>query len=165
MPISTQTTTTRTTTTIEVEIRHDPHHGWTIEAKDSAANMDRFLAVEADFKQKRERRNPKKPLPKDHFPVVFNEGETLKFTCAVPLGFGIGSKKDPDVDEFPGAPDNPFGWSGIQTGTPNGSVSAVVKTIANGPGVKDQAFYKFHGWVRLEDGSFVPVDPCGYCGS
>ena len=65
------------------------------------------------------------------------------------------------MDKIPSAPDNPFGWNGPQPVPAGGSVSGVV---AKSTGVKDQAFYKFHGWV-LENGRKVDVDPDGYCGS
>ena len=158
-----------TNSTIEVEIKEVPAERggweWAIEPKDAAANEARFREHEAEFRKKWEERNPKKPPSDHHFPIVFKQGETLAFTCADGLAFGIGAKKNPDVDEFPGAPDNPFGWPGLQIGTEGSSVSAVVITIANGPGPKEQAFYKFHGWVRLADGTYKQVDPDGYCGS
>jgi hypothetical protein len=163
MPISTTTTQATTTpTTIKVQIKKD-HHGWTIEAEDSRENDNRFRKVEADFRTKRTERHQKKDP--DHTPIVFNEGDTLTFTCTAPLEFAIGAKKDEVVDKIPNAPDDPFGWNGMQTVAAHGSVSGVVtRSSANAPGVKDQAFYKFHGWV-VENGSRVDVDPDGYCGS
>jgi hypothetical protein len=162
MAISTQATTA--TTTIEIEIKQDEHgHGWTIDASDSRANEQRFGEVQGAFNDKRKNRHPKKPS--DHTPIVFNEGDTLRFSGPQGLASGIGAKKNPDVDDFPGAPDNPFGWDGMQIVPANGSVSGVVtRSSGETPGVKDQAFYKFHGWVRLADGTFVAVDPDGYCG-
>jgi|SRR5687768_14736440 hypothetical protein len=165
-----------TTTTIEIEIKKiKPHDGkgweWSIEPKDEKANKGRYKDEEGAFKGKWNKRNPKKPPPdseKDHhFPIVFELGKTLNFTCPDGFEFAIGAKKNADVDEFPGAPDNPFGWPPnskpveVAAGT---SLSALVKPNANGPGPKEQAFYKFHGWVRLADGTKIPIDPDGYCG-
>ena len=112
-----------------------------------------------DFNSRRTARRPKKKP--DHLPIVFNEGDTLTFTCTPPLEFAIGAKKDDVVDEIPDTPNDPFGWNGMQTVQKGGSVSGVVMKSS---GVKEQAFYKFHGWVK-ENGSEVPVDPGGYCGS
>ena len=157
--------------TIEVEFRKAEYHGrlgWSIEPKDGAANKDRFLEHQTELKVKWAKRHPKKdPLDPNshdpHLPVVFREGETVKFTCPAGFRFAIGAKKSSDVDEFAGAPDNPFGWSDLQIGVEGGSVSAVVIPTANAPGPRHQAFYKFHGWV-LENGEFEPADPDGYCG-
>jgi len=161
MAISTQTTTTAATpTTIKVQIRKDPHHGgWTIEPEDRAANNGRFGEVAVVFFPRREQRHPTKPI--DHNPIVFNEGDTLTFTCTPPFAFEIGAKKDETVDKIPSAPDNPFGWNGPQSVPAGGSVSGLV---AKSTGVKDQAFYKFYGSVFV-NGVWEPADPDGYCGS
>jgi len=160
MPNPTTTTTpARTPLTIKVLIKKDDHHGWTIEAEDPVENKKRFRNVEVDFNEKREKRHQKKPP--DHDPIIFNEGDTLTFTCTPPLEFAIGAKKDDVVDEIADAPNDPFGWNGMKTVAARGSVSGVVTRSS---GVKEQAFYKFHGWV-MENGSRVRVDPCGYCGS
>jgi hypothetical protein len=160
MPNPTTTTTQATTpTTIKVQIIKKEHHGWTIEAEDSDENAKRFLNVMDDFSKRRNARHPKKKP--DHLPIIFNEGDTLTFTCTPPLEFAIGAKKDDVVDAIPGTPDNPFGWNDLRTVEAGGSVSGVVMTSS---GVKEQAFYKFHGWV-MENGRKVDVDPCGYCGS
>jgi hypothetical protein len=166
MAISTTTTTparpATPATTIKVQIKKGDH-GWTIEPENSDENNKRFENVKHDFKTKREARHQKKDP--DHTPIVFNEGDTLTFTCMPPLEFAIGAKKDEVVDKIPDAPDDPFGWNGMKTVPAHDSVSGVVtRSSANGPGVKDQAFYKFHGWV-MENGSKVDVDPDGYCGS
>ena len=162
MPISTTTTTTTPTTTtpttIKVQIKKDHHGKWTIDAEDPVENGKRFQNVEGDFKAKRKARHQKKEP--DHTPIVFNEGDTLTFTCTPPLEFAIGAKKDDVVDPIPGTPDNPFGWKELQIVEAGSSVSGVVMTSS---GVKEQAFYKFHGWVK-ENGSRVDVDPDGYCG-
>lgn len=158
--------------TIEVEFRkaeYEGKSGWFIEPKNRDANTERFKGHQEEFNEKWKKRNPKKNPPDPnkhdaHLPVVFKEGETVKFTCPAGFRFAIGAKKSSDVDEFAGAPDNPFGWHDLQIGVENGgSVSAVVIATANGPGPRHQAFYKFHGWV-LEKGEFEPADPDGYCG-
>jgi len=160
MAISTTTTTPATpATTIKVQIRKDHHGQWTIDAEDHDENKKRFQKVEADFKRKRQERHQKKDP--DHTPIIFNEGDTLTFTCTPPLEFAIGAKKDEVVDPIPGTPDDPFGWNDLRTVEAGGSVFGVVMRSS---GVKEQAFYKFHGWVK-ENGSRVPVDPDGYCGS
>jgi hypothetical protein len=160
MPNPTTTTTRATTpTTIMVQIIKKEHHGWTIEAADVDENAKRFLDVMDDFSKRRKERHAKKKP--DHLPIVFYEGDTLTFTCTLRLEFNIGAKKDGVVDEFPDAPDNPFGWKDTKTVPAGESVSGVVMRSS---GVKEQAFYKFYGWV-MENGSRVPVDPCGYCGS
>ena len=160
MAISTTTTTPATpATTINVQIRKDHHGKWTIEAEDSVKNHNRFLRVEADFKRKRKERHQRKDP--DHTPIVFDEGDTLTFKCTPPLEFAIGAKKDDVVDAIPGTPDDPFGWNDNKTVPVDGSVSGDVMRSSR---VKEQAFYKFHGWV-MEDGRRVDVDPCGYCGS
>ena len=160
MAISTTTATPATpATTIKVQIRKDHHGQWTIDAEDHDENKKRFQKVEADFKRKRQERHQKKDP--DHTPIIFNEGDTLTFTCTLPLEFAIGAKKDEVVDPIPGTPDDPFGWNDLRTVEAGGSVFGVVMRSS---GVKEQAFYKFHGWV-LEDGEFKPVDPDGYCGS
>ena len=153
------TTTTRATTpsTIRVHIIMKPHHGWTIEAADIDDNARRFLDVMDDFSKRRKDRRQKKKS--DHLPIIFNEGDTLTFTCT--FDFEIGAKKDEVVDAIADAPDNPFGWSGPKTGKAGDEVSGVV---ARGSGVKVQAFYKFFGAV-MENGSRFEIDPCGYCGS
>jgi hypothetical protein len=154
------TTTTQATTPIKVRIIKKEHHGWTIEAEDTDENARRFLDVMDDFSKRRKARHPKKKP--DHLPVIFFEGETLTFTCTDDsLEFAIGAKKDDVVDAIPGTPDNPFGWKELQIVEAGGSVSGVVMTSS---GVKEQAFYKFYGWV-MENGRKVDVDPCGYCGS
>ena len=150
------TTTQATPTTIKVQIVKN-HHGWNIEAEDSEENTRRFLDVMDDFSKRRKARHQKKKS--DHLPIIFNEGDTLTFTCE--FEFAINAKKDDVVDEIPDTPNNPFGWSGEQTAAAGGSVSAVVTRSS---GVKEQAFYKFFGWV-MENGRKVDVDPCGYCGS
>jgi hypothetical protein len=155
MPIS--TTTTTTPTTINVQIRKDHHGQWTIEAEDSVKNKKRFANVKDVFKEKRIARHQKKEP--DHDPIVFNEGDTLTFTST--LEFEINAKKDDVVDEVPDTPNDPLEWNGPQTAAAGGSVSGVVKRSS---GVKEQAFYKFFGWV-MENGSRVDVDPDGYCGS
>lgn len=160
MPNPTTTTTQATTpTTIKVQIIKKEHHGWTIEAADIDENARRFLDVMDDFSRRRKERHQKKKP--DHLPIIFNEGDTLTFTCTLPLEFAIGAKKDEVVDPIPGTPDDPFGWNDLRTVEAGGSVFGVVMRSS---GVKEQAFYKFHGWVK-ENGSRVPVDPDGYCGS
>ena len=158
MPNPTTTTTQATTpTTIKVQIIKKKHHGWTIEAEDFDENAKRFLNVMDDFSKRRKGRQPKKKP--DHLPIIFNEGDTLTFTCE--LEFAIGAQKDDVVEPISDTPDNPFGWNDLQTVGAGGSVSGVVMRSS---GVKEQAFYKFHGWV-VENGRRVDVDPCGYCGS
>ena len=158
MAISTTTTTPATpATTIKVQIRKD-NGQWTIEAEDHDENDKRFENVEADFTKKRKARHQKKEP--DHTPIVFNEGDTLAFTCSPPLEFAIGAKKDDVVDPIRDTPANPFGWNDLQTVEAGGSVSGVVMRSS---GVKEQAFYKFHGWVMV-NGLKVDVDPDGYCG-
>jgi hypothetical protein len=163
MTTTTTTTTTQaptTPTTINVQIRKDHSGQWTIEAEDTVENGKRFAKVKEIFNERRIARHQKHEP--HHDPIVFNEGDTLTFTCTPPLEFAIGAKKDDVVDEVLDAPDNPFvGWNGLQTAGANSSVSGLVKRSA---GVKEQAFYKFHGWVK-ENGSRVDVDPDGYCGS
>jgi len=159
MAISTTTTTPATpATTIKVQIRKE-HGQWTIEAEDPVENKKRFQNVEEVFKEKRRARHQKKEP--DHDPIVFNEGETLTFTCTPPLEFAIGAKKDDVVDAIPGTPDDPFGWNDLRTVEAGGSVSG---DVMRSSGVKEQAFYKFHGWV-MENGRRQDVDPDGYCGS
>ena len=160
MAISTTTTTPATpATTIKVQIRKDHDGQWTIDAEDHDENKKRFQKVEADFKRKRQERHQKKEPT--HTPIVFNEGDTLTFTCTPEREFAIGAKKDDVVDAIPGTPDDPLGWNELRTVEAGGSVSGVVMISS---GVKEQAFYKFHGWV-VENGSRVDVDPDGYCGS
>ena len=160
MPNPTTTTTQATTPlTIKVQIKKDHHGRWTIEAEDSRENETRFHNVEPVFKEKRKARHQKKEP--DHTPIVFNEGDTLTFTCTAPLEFEIGAKKDDVVDEIRDTPNDPFGWNETKTVPAGKSVAGVVTRSS---GVKEQAFYKFYGWVT-ENGSRVPVDPCGYCGS
>ena len=65
------------------------------------------------------------------------------------------------VDAIPGTPDDPFGWNDLRTVEAGGSVSG---DVMRSSGVKEQAFYKFHGWV-MENGRRQDVDPDGYCGS
>ena len=151
------TTTTQATTPIKVQIIKKGHHGWTIEPEDTDENVKRFLDVMDDFSKKRKGRQPKRKP--DHLPIIFFEGDTLTFTC--PLEFAIGAKKDDVVDPIDGTPNDPFGWNELRTGEAGGSVSGLVMT---GSRVKEQAFYKFLGWV-MENGRKVDVDPCGYCGS
>ena len=153
------TTTTTQATEIKVQIIKKGHHGWTIEPVDTDENVKRFLDVMDDFSKRRNARHPKKKP--DHLPIIFNEGDTLTFTCTPELKFAIGAKKDDVVDAIPDTPDSPFGWKELQIVEAKGSVSGVVMTSS---GVKEQAFYKFYGWV-MEDGRKVDVDPCGYCGS
>jgi len=158
MPNPTTTTTQGTTpATIKVHFIKKEHHGWTIEAADIDDNARRFLEVMDDFsKRRRERRQRKKP---DHLPIIFNEGDTVTFTCT--FDFEIGAKKDEVVDAIADAPDNPFGWKSTKTVRAGESVSGVVTRSS---GVKEQAFYKFFGAV-MENGSRFEIDPCGYCGS
>jgi hypothetical protein len=157
-----------TTRTIEVVIKKvKNHHGevWSVEPKDDEANKVRVKEHRKKIEGKWKDRHGKLLDLDHHRPIVFLEGETLEFTCPEGLRFAIGAKKNSDVDDFPGAPDNPFGWSGLISGASDRPVSAVViPTTADGPGPKYQAFYKFHGWVRLADGTFEPADPDGYCG-
>ena len=154
--------------TIEVEIRKEKnHHGevWSVEPK-KKENDARVKLHKKHILGKWNNRHPKKRLALViHRPIVIFEGETLKFTCPDGFQFAIGAKKNSDVDEFPDAPDNPFGWKGFQIVKKGRSVSAKVISTGNGPGPKYQAFYKFHGWVRTAPDVFEPVDPDGYCGS
>lgn len=179
--METSTTTTQTTQTtqraamtIEVEIKKVPHNGtleWSIEPQNFGANKGRYISEEAVFKGKWNSRNGKQPPPNsatdDHFPIVFNVGETLNFRCPAGFEFAIGAKKNADVNDVQGAPDNPFG---LPPNSPpvvvpaGGLLSAEVKTPSSGLGTRDQAFFKFYGWV-LENGTKVDVDPDGYCGS
>lgn len=161
MPISTTTTPTTpatTPTTIKVQIKKDHDGQWTIDAEDPVENGKRFHNVEGDFKAKRKARHQKKEP--DHTPIVFNEGDTLTFTCTPPREFAIGAKKDDVVDAIPATPDDPFGWNDLRTVEAGGSVSG---DVMRSSGVKEQAFYKFHGWV-MENGRRQDVDPDGYCG-
>jgi len=155
-------------TTIEVVIKKvENHHGkvWSVEPKDEDANKERVKKHKEKIEDNWHDRHGKVLDLRHHRPIVFLEGETLNFTCEGGFRFAIGAKKNPDVDEFPGTPDNPFGWDGFQLVAERGSKSAlVIPTTADGPGPRHQRFYKFHGWV-LENGEFKPVDPDGYCGS
>src|SRR4030095_17221605 len=147
MAISTTTTTPATpATTIKVQIRKDQHGQWTIDAEDHDENDKRFQHVKGVFTDKRKARHQRKEP--EHPPIVFNEGDTLTFTCTAPLKFAIGAKKDDVVDAIPGTPDNPFGWNDLRTVEAGGSVSG---DVMKSSGVKEQAFYKFHGWV-MENG-------------
>ncbi len=160
MATSTTTTTPATpATTIKVQIRKDHQGQWTIDAEDHHENDTRFQKVKAVFEEKRKARHPKKE--RTHDPIVFNEGDTLTFTCTPELKFAIGAKKDDVVDTIPGTPDSPFGWNQLQIVEAGGSASGVVMRAS---GVREQAFYKFHGWV-IENGQQKEVDPDGYCGS
>ena len=160
MPISTSTTQATTTpTTVKVQIKKDHHGKWTIDAEDLVENHNRFRKVEADFKTKRRERHQKKEP--NHTPIVFNEGDTLTFTCTPEREFAIGAQKDDVVDAIPGTPEDPFGWNDLRTVEAGGSVFGVVMRSS---GVKEQAFYKFHGWVK-ENERKEDVDPDGYCGS
>lgn len=172
MTTSTQATTA--TTTIEIEVKKVKTDGggweWSIEPMNEDANKARYRADHRVFKEKWDNRHPKKPAPDPindhHFPIMFKVGETLKFTCPEGFEFAIGTKKNADVDEVRGAPDNPFGWPPGSTPVPvaaGASFSALVKSEGTGPGPREQAFYKFYGWVK-ENGSRVDVDPDGYCG-
>jgi len=160
MATSTTITTPATpATTVKVQIRKE-HGQWTIEAEDHLENDKRFKDIEKVFKEKREARHQKKEP--DHTPIVFNEGDTLTFTCSDDsLEFAIGAKKDDVVDAIAGTPDDPFGWNELRTLAAGGSVSG---DVMKSSGVKEQAFYKFHGWV-MENGRRQDVDPDGYCGS
>jgi hypothetical protein len=160
MPNPTTTTTRETPpSTIMVHIIKKKHHGWTIEAADIDDNARRFLDVMDDFSRRRKERDQRKKP--DHLPIIFNEGDTVTFTCT--SAFQINAKKDEVVKPIDDAPNDPFGWNGPKTveAETGGEVSGVV---TRGSGVKEQAFYKFFGWV-MENGLKVPVDPCGYCGS
>ena len=154
--------------TIEVVImKVKTHHGWvwSVEPKDDDANYKRVNEHRKKLLREWKNRHGKLIDLDDHSPIVFFEGDTLKFTCPDGFRFAIGAKKNPDVDEFPGTPDDPFDWKGFRIVAERGLESAlVIPTKADRPGPKYQAFYKFHGWV-LEDGEFKPVDPDGYCGS
>jgi hypothetical protein len=145
-----------TTQAVRIQIAKDKHGEWTIEPKDVEGNGNRF---EKQFKERFDERwaerNGKK---RDHKPIIFLEGDVLRFECAVE--FEIGAKKNPDVAEVLAAPDNPFGWSKVQSGKAGSSIDG---TVLKGKGVKLQAFYKFYGWV-IVDGQRIPVDPDGYCG-
>ena len=171
MAISTQATTA----TFEIEFKKVKTPGggweWSIEPMNDDANKARYSAEHRVFKGKWDERHPKKPAPdpiKDHhFPIMFKVGETLKFTCPDGFEFAIATKKNADVDEYQGAPDNPFGWPPDTKPVrvaPGASFSALVKSEGTGPGPREQAFYKFYGWVR-ENGSQFDIDPDGYCGS
>ena len=171
---TTTTTTQRAAMTIEVEIKKEQHNGkleWSIEPKNFGANKGRYISQEAVFKGKWNSRNPQHPPPNSatdhHFPIMFDVGETLNFTCPAGLEFAIGAKMNGDVSKVQGAPDNPFGWppnSQPVVVPAGGSLPLEVKTPTSGLGTRDQAFYKFYGWVR-ENGVEVDVDPDGYCGS
>lgn len=160
-------TISTTTRTIEVVIKKvKNHHGWvwSVEPKDEEANKQRVREHRKAIEGKWKGRHGKLLDLDHHHPIVFLEGETLEFTCPEGFQFAIGAKKNPDVDEFPGAPESPFEWSGLKTGRHGSPVSAVVIPTTDGPGPKYQSFYKFHGWVRLGDGTFEAADPDGYCG-
>ena len=152
--------------TIEVVIKKvKNHHGlvWSVEPADEDANYKRVNEHRKKLLREWKNRHGKLVDIDDHSPIVFLEGDTLVFTCPDGFPFAIGAKKNPDVDEFPGTPNDPFGWDKFEIVAERGSKSALVKTTADSPGPKYQAFYKFHGWV-LEKGEFEPVDPDGYCG-
>ena len=153
--------------TIEVEIRKEKnHHGevWSVEPKDEDANYKRVNEHRKRLLREWKNRHGKLIDLDDHSPIVFLEGDTLIFRCPDGFKFAIGAKKNPDVDEFPGTPNDPFAWNDFKVVRTGESVSAVVIPTAAGPGPQYQAFYKFHGWV-LEGDVFKPVDPDGYCGS
>ena len=85
---------------------------WSIEPKDDDDNDKRVNEHKETILREWKNRHPKKLHRSGrHSPIVFLEGDTLKFTCPDGFPFAIGAKKNPDVDEFPGTPDDPFGWN------------------------------------------------------
>ena len=88
----------------------DDHHGevWSVEPKNKKENDNRV----SDTKRKSCANGMtvmgSRSISDHHKPIVFFEGETLEFTCEGGFQFAIGAKKNPDVDEFPGTPDDPF---------------------------------------------------------
>jgi len=143
---------------------------WTVVPEDVAEMKNRRQGLHKDRIDKlwRERHGKKAAPFLGHDPIVIVEGEEVEFKCPVGLAFAIGAKKNPDVDEMPFAPDDPFG-PGLRTvpasgapGTATTTRLLVSVTSALRPGPRAQGFYKFHGWVY--DGEFIPVDPDGYCG-
>ena len=153
-------TTTTTTQTVRIQIAKDKKGEWTIAPKDFEGNENRFKnEYKTKFDDRWAERNGKK---RDHDPIIFHEGDVLRFECEV--DFKIGARKNPDVCETLAAPANPFvGWKEeeVRSGQAGSSIEG---TVSTGQGVKLQAFYKFYGWVIVDDQE-IPVDPDGYCGS
>ena len=139
---------------------------WTILPEDDLANHGRFTpyipAINAGWAS----RHGKGPTPgTDHRPIIFNEGDTVQFISHPDYDIAIGVHKNPDVDDFTGSPDDPLiGITGLQLlakgATP---IGGIVKSSIPTPGPKHQGFYKFYGWVNVA-GTFIPIDPDGYCG-
>src|SRR5262245_53229701 len=109
--------TTTTTQTVRIQIaKDDKKKEWTIAPKDVMGTDSRFDACKKDFDNrwnKRKREGTPSAAYRDHKPIIFREGDVLQFECE--FDFEIGAKKNPDVDEVPGTPDNPFGWTKEQS--------------------------------------------------
>jgi hypothetical protein len=138
---------------------------WTILPEDDDANRTRFTPFLSEIQARWVTRNPKGPTPgTDHRPIIFNEGDTLQLFNPTDYPIGIGLYKNPLVDGFPGAPDDPLvGCPGVQSIGPGQRLNVNVMAGGATPGPKDQGFYKFHGWVKV-GGTFISLDPDGYCG-
>jgi hypothetical protein len=95
----------------------------------------------------------------NHDSWVVNPGDTVVWTCERPFALFVDQDLAP-CDAEPGAPRNPFGWTGIKTSTGNGPFQ-VTGQVQNDPLIPDQIFYKF---TALVDGVAEPLDPDGICG-
>jgi hypothetical protein len=142
---------------------------WTILPGDKDENDRRFAPHRPKIGDRFATRRPKPGAEVPglhHSPIIFNEGDDLQFfNDNRDATIAIGVKKNDDVDEIVGAPDDPLiGAPGVLRVDPRSTVNAIVISGANAtPGPKDQAFYKFHGWVEV-NGTRIEVDPDGYCG-
>jgi len=141
---------------------HDGNREWTIKPYDDDENNRRFDAVGLKNRIQDEwvRRGGQEPLPgTDHAPILFDEGDTIRFMNNTDYPIGIGVRKNAAVSETQDAPYDPLvGEPSVQPLVPGGTYEASVKG-----GSRRQGFYKFHGWVFV-DGTFIPIDPDGYCG-
>ena len=129
--------------------------------------------VDGEWTTRRAASAPPKPHsdpngPK-HTPILMREGEVLMFACSPAYPFEIWADRDPSVDVYPEAPNNPFGWTSPQSAARQGTITAKVlaspldaNNVATQPGPTEQRFYKFTAWVHT-DTDLIVVDPDGSC--
>lgn len=149
-----------TATVVTIQVAPDEKtKEWTIAPANRTENDQRLKNVNDKFTKLWDQRCGK---TRDHKPIVFYEGEVLRFECD--HEFAIGAKKNPDADEVPGTPDSPFGWTDARVATKEENGKRILDgQVPKDKRIKEQAFYKFFGWV-IVNGQKIDVDPDGYCG-
>ena len=127
MAISTTTTTRRHRRRRSKYKSGRNHHGqWTIDAEDHDENKKRFEGAGRLQEETEERHQKKDP---DHTPIIFNEGDTLTFTCRSHSSSPSAQKRMRSWTQFPVRRTTRLDGTTLRTVEAGGSVFGVVIEI------------------------------------